>query len=83
MLSRVGDDVAVLSRGIRTAIPTVFSAGVLVFIATVGMFGLDWRLGLAGAGALPAYGLALRWYLPGPPRSIGSSGWPRPIVRRR
>ncbi|MFJ3088666.1 ABC transporter ATP-binding protein [Streptomyces sp. NPDC086838] len=64
VLSRVGDDVAVLSRGIRSAIPTVFSAGVLVAIATVGMFGLDWRLGLAGAGALPAYALALRWYLP-------------------
>ncbi|MFF3846908.1 ABC transporter ATP-binding protein [Streptomyces sp. NPDC002328] len=64
VLSRVGDDVAVLSKGIRTAIPTVFSAGVLVLIATVGMFGLDWRLGLAGAGALPAYALALRWYLP-------------------
>ncbi|MEY2270246.1 ABC transporter ATP-binding protein [Streptomyces sp. BF23-19] len=64
VLSRVGDDVAVLSKGIRTAVPTVFSAGVLVFIATLGMFGLDWRLGLAGACALPAYGLALRWYLP-------------------
>lgn len=64
VLSRVGDDVAVISKGIRTAVPTVFSAGVLVFIATVGMFGLDWRLGLAGAGALPAYALALRWYLP-------------------
>ncbi|WP_329388430.1 ABC transporter ATP-binding protein/permease [Streptomyces sp. NBC_01351] len=64
VLSRVGDDVAVLSRGIRTAVPTVFSAGVLVFIATLGMFGLDWRLGLAGACALPAYALALRWYLP-------------------
>lgn len=64
VLSRVGDDVAVLSRGIRTAVPTVFSAGVLVAIATAGMFGLDWRLGLAGAGALPAYALALRWYLP-------------------
>lgn len=64
VLSRVGDDVAVLSNGIRTAIPTVFSAGVLVVIATVGMFGLDWRLGLAGAAALPAYALALRWYLP-------------------
>lgn len=64
VLSRVGDDVAVLSRGIRSAIPTVFSAGVLVAIATIGMFGLDWRLGLAGAGALPAYALALRWYLP-------------------
>lgn len=64
VLSRVGDDVAVLSNGIRTAVPTVFSAGVLVVIATVGMFGLDWRLGLAGAAALPAYALALRWYLP-------------------
>ncbi|MFC8241977.1 ABC transporter ATP-binding protein [Streptomyces chartreusis] len=64
VLSRVGDDVAVISKGIRTAIPTVFAAGVLVVIATVGMFGLDWRLGLAGAGALPAYALALRWYLP-------------------
>ncbi|GGV83104.1 multidrug ABC transporter permease [Streptomyces gelaticus] len=64
VLSRVGDDVAVLSKGIRSAVPTVFSAGVLVVIATAGMFGLDWRLGLAGAGALPAYGLALRWYLP-------------------
>ncbi|MGP4048906.1 ABC transporter ATP-binding protein [Streptomyces sp. 2A115] len=64
VLSRVGDDVAVLSNGIRTAVPTVFSAGVLVAIATAGMFGLDWRLGLAGAGALPAYALALRWYLP-------------------
>ncbi|MFD8889522.1 ABC transporter ATP-binding protein [Streptomyces sp. NPDC059566] len=64
VLSRVGDDVAVLSKGIRTAVPTVFSAGVLVVIATIGMFGLDWRLGLAGACALPAYGLALRWYLP-------------------
>ncbi|MEU9773980.1 ABC transporter ATP-binding protein [Streptomyces sp. NPDC047968] len=64
VLSRVGDDVAVLSRGIRAAVPTVFSAGVLVAIATIGMFGLDWRLGLAGAGALPAYALALRWYLP-------------------
>ncbi len=64
VLSRVGDDVAVVSKGIRMAIPTVFSSGVLVAIATVGMFGLDWRLGLAGAAALPAYALALRWYLP-------------------
>lgn len=64
VLSRVGDDVAVVSKGIRTAVPTLFSATVLVVIATAGMFGLDWRLGLAGAGALPAYALALRWYLP-------------------
>ncbi|MFI0421291.1 ABC transporter ATP-binding protein [Spongiactinospora sp. 9N601] len=64
VLSRVGDDVAVVSRGIQKAIPMLFSSAVLVAIATAGMFGLDWRLGLAGAGALPAYALALRWYLP-------------------
>lgn len=64
VLSRVGDDVAVLSKGIRTAVPTVFTAGVLVVIATAAMFQLDWRLGLAGAAALPAYAFALRWYLP-------------------
>jgi len=64
VLSRVGDDVAVVSKGVRTAVPTLFSAATLVVIATAGMFGLDWRLGLAGAGALPAYALALRWYLP-------------------
>lgn len=64
VLSRVGDDVAVVSKGIQSAVPTVFSSGVLVVVATAGMFGLDWRLGLAGAAALPAYGLALRWYLP-------------------
>ncbi|MEO6087489.1 MAG: ABC transporter ATP-binding protein [Umezawaea sp.] len=64
VLSRVGDDVAVVSKGFRTAIPTIFSSSVLVVIATIGMFGIDWRLGLAGACALPAYVLALRWYLP-------------------
>ncbi|MCX5401961.1 ABC transporter ATP-binding protein [Streptomyces sp. NBC_00102] len=64
VLSRVGDDVAQISKGIRSAVPTVFTAGVLVVIATAAMFGLDWRLGLAGAGALPAYAFALRWYLP-------------------
>lgn len=64
VLSRVGDDVAVVSKGFRTAIPTIFSSGVLVVIATIGMFGIDWRLGIAGASALPAYVLALRWYLP-------------------
>ncbi|MCM6771951.1 ABC transporter ATP-binding protein/permease [Nocardia sp. CDC159] len=64
VLSRVGDDVAVVSRGLRTAVPELLSAAVLVGVAVASMFGLDWRLGLAGAVALPAYALALRWYLP-------------------
>lgn len=83
VLSRVGDDVAVLSKGIRAAIPTVFSAGVLVVIATAGMFGLDWRLGLAGAARSPRTHWRCGGTCPGPHRSTRSSGRPRPTARRR
>ncbi|GAB3129875.1 ABC transporter ATP-binding protein [Tsukamurella serpentis] len=64
VLARVGDDVAQVAQGVAKAVPTVLSAAVLVAIAVAGMFGLDWRLGLAGAMALPFYAIALRWYLP-------------------
>lgn len=64
VLSRVGDDVAVVSKGIREAVPIIIAASLMVIIATISMFGLDWRLGLAGALALPMYALALRWFLP-------------------
>ena len=32
-------------------------------LTAAGLFALDWRLGLAGLAAAPAYALALRWYL--------------------
>ena len=33
-------------------------------LSLAAMAGIDWRLGLAGAVAVPLYALALRWYLP-------------------
>ncbi|MGB3773147.1 MAG: ABC transporter ATP-binding protein [Rhodococcus sp. (in: high G+C Gram-positive bacteria)] len=64
ILSRVGTDVATVAKAVSSVLPIVIS-GVLLFAASVvAMVGLDWRLGLAGAVAVPAYVLAGRWYLP-------------------
>ncbi len=83
VLSRVGDDVAVISKGIRSAIPTVFSAGVLVVIATVGMFGLDWRLGLAGVAPCPRTRSRCAGTCPAPRPCTGGSASPRPTAPKR
>ncbi|WP_017559529.1 ABC transporter ATP-binding protein [Nocardiopsis baichengensis] len=64
LLSRVGDDVARTSEVVRERAPLVLTSLVLVVMALGGMAALDWRLGLAGACALPVHALALRWYLP-------------------
>ena len=64
LLSRVGDDVAVMAKSIGEVIPNIVSAVLLVSLSVVTMLSLDWRLGLAGMVAIPMYVLALRWYLP-------------------
>ncbi|OZC86146.1 multidrug ABC transporter permease [Rhodococcus sp. 06-418-1B] len=64
LLSRVGDDVAVMAKSIGEVIPNIVSALLLVTLSVVAMLSLDWRLGLAGMVAIPMYVLALRWYLP-------------------
>lgn len=64
LLSRVGDDVAVIGKAVADVVPNLVSAVLLVVLSLAAMIGIDWRLGLAGAVALPMYGLALRWYLP-------------------
>ncbi|MCZ4517848.1 ABC transporter ATP-binding protein [Rhodococcus ruber] len=64
LLSRVGDDVAVMAKSIGEVIPQLVGAFLLVCLSMVTMLGIDWRLGLAGLVALPMYVLALRWYLP-------------------
>ncbi|MFD4293420.1 ABC transporter ATP-binding protein [Rhodococcus sp. NPDC058505] len=64
LLSRVGDDVAVIGKAVADVVPSLVSAVLLVALSLVAMLGMDWRLGVAGAVALPLYGLALRWYLP-------------------
>ncbi len=64
LLSRVGADVAAVGRAATDVLPTVISAVLLAALSVTAMFGLDWRLGVAGLLSLPLYVCALRWYLP-------------------
>jgi ATP-binding cassette subfamily C protein len=64
LLSRVSTDVATIAKAVSDVIPTMFASILLGLLSLVAMLGLDWRLGLAGAVAVPFYVLALRWYLP-------------------
>jgi ATP-binding cassette subfamily C protein len=64
LLSRVGDDVSVVTTAIGQTGPTLAAALLTVVLTGGGMFALDWRLGLAGLAAAPFYVLAVRWYLP-------------------
>lgn len=64
LLSRVGDDVSEVAEGVTAIGPQVVTSLLMVLLTGAGLFALDWRLGLAGLIAIPAYGLALRWYLP-------------------
>ncbi len=64
LLSRVGDDVAVVTMSIARTGPDVVVALATVLLTAAGMTALDWRLGLAGMLSLPVYVLAVRWYLP-------------------
>lgn len=64
LLSRVGDDVAVMAKSLGEVVPQILAAVLLVVVSIAAMLGVDWRLGLAGMVAIPLYVLALRWYLP-------------------
>jgi ATP-binding cassette subfamily C protein len=64
LLSRVGPDVAVVARGVSQVLPTILNGLFLGVVTVLGMASLDWRLGLAGAVAIPAYAAGLWWYLP-------------------
>lgn len=64
LLSRVGDDARTVANSLTEIVPTLVNSLVLVSFTAVGLFALDWRLGLAGLGAFPFYVIALRWYLP-------------------
>lgn len=64
LLSRVGDDVSVVTTALVTTGPQIVGALLTIVLTAGGMFALDWRLGLAGLLAGPMYVLAVRWYLP-------------------
>ncbi|MFI5844978.1 ABC transporter ATP-binding protein [Catenuloplanes sp. NPDC051500] len=64
LVARAGDDVAVVTGAITGIGPLMVGAVLTIVLTAAGLFTLDWRLGLAGLVAAPAYLLALRWYLP-------------------
>ncbi len=64
LLSRVGDDVRFIAESFTEVIPLIVNSAIAVVFTSLGLFALDWRLGLAGLGAVPFYVLGLRWYLP-------------------
>ncbi|MEW2429409.1 ABC transporter ATP-binding protein [Micromonospora sp. NPDC047644] len=63
LVARAGDDVAVVTNVIATSGPAFLGATLSIVLTALGLFALDWRLGIAGLAAAPAYALALRWYL--------------------
>ena len=64
LVSRVGDDVRAIGRSLDVVVPTMIGSAVAVVFTVGGLLALDWRLGLAGLVAVPAYVMGLRWYLP-------------------
>ncbi|MFG1927174.1 ABC transporter ATP-binding protein [Cryptosporangium sp. NPDC048952] len=64
LLSRVGADVSAIGSAVTQTVPNMVWSVLLGTLSLVAMVGIDWRLGLAGALAVPAYTVALRWYLP-------------------
>ncbi|WP_051723616.1 ABC transporter ATP-binding protein [Micromonospora chokoriensis] len=63
LVARAGDDVAVVTNVIATSGPAFLGALLSIVLTAAGLFALDWRLGIAGLAAAPAYAVALRWYL--------------------
>jgi ATP-binding cassette subfamily C protein len=63
VLARVGGDVAVVSEGVRTAVPALVEAGMTVALTVLGLFVLDPRFAVAGLLGAPVQLLTLRWYL--------------------
>jgi ATP-binding cassette subfamily C protein len=63
LLQRVGGDIAVISEGVRRAVPTVVISLLDVGLTLVGLTVLDWRLALAGLAPLPIWVLVSRWYV--------------------
>ncbi|MFE7504694.1 ABC transporter ATP-binding protein [Promicromonospora sp. NPDC057488] len=64
LLSRVGDDIAVVSELVAGLLAPWVGALLTVALTLAGLFALDPWLAVAGLTAIPVYVLALRWYLP-------------------
>ena len=63
LTSRVTNDVAVISKGIREALPSFSRAALTIGLTLVGLAVLDWRFALAALCAAPVQIWTVRWYL--------------------
>ncbi len=63
LLQRVSGDIAVISEGVRRAVPMVVISVLDIGLTLVGLAVLDWRLALAGLVPLPVWVLITRWYV--------------------
>jgi ATP-binding cassette, subfamily C, bacterial len=64
LLSRIGPDTQIIGTAVTYVLPMMVNGILLGVLTLAGITSLDWRLGLAGSVAIPAYVVALRWYLP-------------------
>ena len=63
LTSRVTNDVTVISKGIREALPSFSRAALTIGLTLVGLAVLDWRFALAALCAAPIQIWTVRWYL--------------------
>ncbi len=63
LTSRVTNDVSVISKGIRDALPEFARAALTIGLTVVGLAVLDWRFALAALCASPIQFVTVRWYL--------------------
>ncbi|TDQ54247.1 ABC transporter ATP-binding protein [Actinorugispora endophytica] len=64
LLTRIGDDVAVVSQAVVSLLAPWVGAALTVSLTVAGLASLDPWLALAGLCAVPVYAVSLRWYLP-------------------
>lgn len=64
LLSRVGDDVRLVSESVTSVIPLLVGSILAIVFTAGGILSLDWRLGVAALLTAPVYVTGLRWYLP-------------------
>ena len=63
LVARVSGDVSAIAAAVRSALPSLASAGLTIVLTVVGLAALDWRFALAGLLAAPIQLYTLRWYL--------------------
>ncbi|MFD3805467.1 ABC transporter ATP-binding protein [Streptomyces sp. NPDC058611] len=64
LTSRVTQDVTVIARAVRQALPEFAGALLTIALTLVGLAVLDWRFLAAVLLAVPVHVLSVRWYIP-------------------